>query len=102
MDKIFTQWHSAAETPSVTQAVIWNCSNWRAMALPDPLMACWEVPRQFLPLLPRSVPTVKPLILSPLWTFGQSMAKTAAAFLGPLCILHVYTHASPLSPDKPS
>lgn len=77
-----------------------SVSQVKSISLPSP--ASCEVPRQFLPLLPRSVPTVKPLILSPLWTFGQSMAKTAATFLGPLCILHVYTPASPLSPDKPS
>lgn len=41
MDKIFTQWHSAAKSPSVTQAVAWNCSNWRAVAPPEPLMFCW-------------------------------------------------------------
>lgn len=41
MDKIFTQWHSAAKSPSVTQADIWNCSNWRAVALPELLMSCW-------------------------------------------------------------
>lgn len=41
MDKIFTQWHSAAKSPSVTQAVILNCSNWRALAPPDPLMSYW-------------------------------------------------------------
>ena len=41
MDKIFTQWHSAAKSPSVTQADIWNCSNWRAVAPPELLMSCW-------------------------------------------------------------
>lgn len=45
MGKIFTQWHSAAKSPSVTQAVIWNGSNGGAMASPDPLTACRVQPR---------------------------------------------------------
>lgn len=67
-----------------------------------PIRPLGKFPGSSFPLLPRSVLTVKPLTLSPLWAFRQSMAKTATAFLGPLCILHVYTPASPLSPDKPS